>query len=82
MDNASSRRYEPADEPLRIPAGDGLQLAATLLGGGGPPVLLAHGFGQTRQSWSATQARLAGDGYLEMTGYAAGERSPSLAAGR
>ena len=28
-----------------------------------PPVLLAHGFGQTRQSWSATQARLASDGH-------------------
>ena len=28
-----------------------------------PSVLLAHGFGQTRQSWSATQARLASDGH-------------------
>ena len=84
MDNASNRRYESADEPLRIPAGDGLQLAATLRSGGGPSVLLAHGFGQTRQSWSATQAKLSDDGYaslaFDMRGHGKSDRNPGHSA--
>ncbi|KAA2285242.1 alpha/beta fold hydrolase [Arenimonas fontis] len=52
--------------PLSLRAGDGLPLAAQALPGGGPGVLLSHGFGQTRQAWSATQARLAGQGLASL----------------
>lgn len=46
-------------QEVDIAATDGLSLRADLLSTGNrTPVLLAHGFGQTRQSWSATQGRL------------------------
>ncbi|HEX5754967.1 MAG TPA: alpha/beta fold hydrolase [Arenimonas sp.] len=35
--------------------------------GRGRPLLLAHGFGQTRQAWSATQQRLAANGYTSLS---------------
>src|SRR5918993_1216424 len=45
----------------------------------GVPVLLAHGFGQTRQSWGATQQRLAGAGHrslaFDMRGHGASGRN-------
>lgn len=41
-----------------VRAADGLHLAAERHGSGAPGALLAHGFGQTRQSWSATARRL------------------------
>lgn len=44
-------------------AADGLALAASRARGAGPGLVLAHGFGQTRQAWSATQARLAQAGF-------------------
>ena len=44
-------------------AADGLALAASRARGAGPGLVLAHGFGQTRQAWSATQARLAAAGF-------------------
>jgi pimeloyl-ACP methyl ester carboxylesterase len=42
---------------------DGLRLSGSLLESGGPQVLLAHGFGQTRHSWAGTQQRLGLAGY-------------------
>lgn len=73
----------PADPTasVQIPTGDGLQLRATRAPGGGRPVLLAHGFGQTRGSWSATQQRLsaAGIGSLawDMRGHGDSDRNPA-----
>lgn len=54
-----------ASRPVLFPSGDGLELAGSRREstGGGPAVLLAHGFGQTRQSWLATQDRLAAAGH-------------------
>ncbi|ODS64484.1 MAG: hypothetical protein ABS41_01950 [Arenimonas sp. SCN 70-307] len=43
-------------------AADGLRLAASTTPGHGPGLVLAHGFGQTRQAWAATQQRLAAAG--------------------
>lgn len=46
-----------------------------------PTVLLAHGFGQTRQSWSQTQARLARAGHdslsWDMRGHGESGRNPA-----
>lgn len=50
--------------------GDGLTLRGERCQGkddGKPVLLLAHGFGQTRQAWSATQPRLAAHGYTSMS---------------
>ena len=75
----------PTDEPLSIacrrwPAAGRPPSAAAR----GPSVLLAHGFGQTRQSWSATQARLSGDGYaslaFDMRGHGKSDRNPGHSA--
>ena len=45
---------EPASaQPRTLVAADGLALAAEAFDGLGPGVLLAHGFGQTRQAWAA-----------------------------
>lgn len=52
----------PESAPLSLLARDGLRLAADAFPGQGPGILLAHGFGQTRQSWQSTQLRLAGAG--------------------
>ena len=51
--------------PATIPTPDGLVLAAQACAGkpDRPSVLLAHGFGQTLESWSATQSRLAAAGF-------------------
>jgi pimeloyl-ACP methyl ester carboxylesterase len=60
---------------------DGLELAATAAGGDGQPLLLAHGFGQTRQSWAGSQRRLADAGYpslaWDMRGHGASGRNPA-----
>lgn len=47
-------------------SGDGRLAADTVGPSGGVPVLLLHGGGQSRSSWSATQAGLASKGYLVM----------------
>lgn len=49
--------------PLRVKAPDGLALAAERWPGRGASVVLAHGFGQTRQSWQRTAERLSEHGY-------------------
>ncbi|WP_146908594.1 alpha/beta fold hydrolase [Arenimonas daejeonensis] len=55
------RRAYAGDRKV-LPAHDGLSLAADAFPGDGPGALLAHGFGQTRQAWTATQQRLAAAG--------------------
>ena len=52
----------PAGQAKPIATRDGLTLACDVFPGNAPGVLLAHGFGQTRQAWSATQQRLAAAG--------------------
>lgn len=49
----------PGTRPLSLAAAGGVRLEASLGEGAGPGLLLAHGFGQTRQAWTATQRRLA-----------------------
>lgn len=70
---------DPTPEALTAP--DGLQLSAARCGSGGPGVLLAHGFGQTRQAWVQTQRRLseAGHGSLawDVRGHGQSERNPA-----
>lgn len=63
MDN--NLPVSPADQcaAIRFSSADRLRLAGTLTRGPGQAVLLAHGFGQTRQSWRGTQAALASSGY-------------------
>jgi pimeloyl-ACP methyl ester carboxylesterase len=69
-------------ETLSIPTADGLSLAAVTHAGDPEraPVLLAHGFGQTLESWSATQARLAEAGVaslaFDMRGHGRSGRNP------
>lgn len=79
MENAFQQPRPPQFETLRFASADRLGLAATRLGGAGQPVLLAHGFGQTRQSWSATQARLAAAGHpslaWDMRGHGQSDRN-------
>jgi pimeloyl-ACP methyl ester carboxylesterase len=81
MESISPSTVMPLPETLRFTAADGLPLAATRLAGPGTPVLLAHGFGQTRQSWSATQARLAAEGHgslaWDMRGHGESGRNPA-----
>ena len=61
---------------------DGLSLAATQWAGepARPAVLLAHGFGQTLESWSGTQSRLAAAGVaslaFDMRGHGRSDRNP------
>ena len=62
---------------------DRLALAARQSAGDGgrAPVLLAHGFGQTLESWSATQNRLADAGIaslaFDMRGHGRSDRNPA-----
>lgn len=56
----------PPFESVRLASTDQPSLAATLAPGRGAPILLAHGFGQTRQSWSGTQQRLADNDYASL----------------
>lgn len=52
-------------ETIRIPIGDGLSLAADIAGPrGAPSVILGHGGGQTRHSWSKAELQLAEAGYF------------------
>src|SRR5690348_14701060 len=46
----------------RIATRDGLSLAVERSGESGPGIVFAHGFGQTRDAWSATAASLAATG--------------------
>jgi pimeloyl-ACP methyl ester carboxylesterase len=60
---------------------DGLRLAADVLGPeGGAPVMLLHGGGQTRHSWSGTAKVLAAEGWrvvsLDLRGHGESDWSP------
>lgn len=71
---------ETAAVEVRLASHDGGELAATRFAGSGNPILLAHGFGQTRQSWSRTQSRLARAGHdslaWDMRGHGQSMRNP------
>jgi pimeloyl-ACP methyl ester carboxylesterase len=79
--------HRPAPpETLRLASADGTPLAATFQPATagvrrGAPVVLAHGFAQTRQSWGGTQARLAAAGHstlaFDMRGHGDSGRNPS-----
>lgn len=62
MVTSSTERRALAGEARTFLAHDGLKLAAEGFAGRNPGVLVAHGFGQTRQAWAATQQRLAAAG--------------------
>lgn len=52
----------------RLDAGDGLSLAVETRGApDAPPVLFAHGFGQSRRSWARTASALAEGGWRTVT---------------
>ena len=79
-------RTLPMSEPFAFAAGDAVALAGERVFAepghpARPPVLLAHGFGQTRQSWSQTQARLAQAGHdslsWDMRGHGDSGRNPA-----
>jgi pimeloyl-ACP methyl ester carboxylesterase len=65
---------------VRLTADDGVVLAADLAAGAAPGLLLAHGFGQTRQAWTATQHRLAAAGRASLAwdvrGHGGSQRNP------
>lgn len=67
--------------PVALETAEGLVLRGEHLDAHGPPVLLAHGFGQTRQSWAGTQARLAAEGYgslaMDARGHGQSDRNPA-----
>jgi pimeloyl-ACP methyl ester carboxylesterase len=66
MVNPAAQLAEPGLASRVFDAADGLRLAATATEGRGPGLVLAHGFGQTRQAWAGTQARLAGAGLASL----------------
>ena len=74
-------RGPPSADPLLLTAADGLRLHADRVDGAGPGVLLAHGFGQTRQAWSGLQRRLGAAGReslaWDMRGHGASGRNPA-----
>jgi pimeloyl-ACP methyl ester carboxylesterase len=69
-------------EPLHFEVGEGLKLAADAVGSReDPPVVLLHGGGQTRHSWSETALALANAGWyavsVDMRGHGESDWSPS-----
>jgi pimeloyl-ACP methyl ester carboxylesterase len=71
----------PADPEQRLPAADGLSLAADVGGPlDGPPVVLLHGGGQTRHSWAGTFRILADAGWraisVDLRGHGGSDWSP------
>lgn len=60
---ASALPRSSASIVARLKAPDGLGLAVETWGEGGPGIVFAHGFGQTRLAWSSSAAALAGAGY-------------------
>ena len=65
--------------PVALTGADGAVLRGERVGPSGPQVLLAHGFGQTRQSWTGTQTRLAAAGFgslaMDARGHGASDRN-------
>lgn len=64
-----------------IASARGVRLAATRAPGRLGPVVLAHGFGQTRESWAGTQARLSAAGFgslaFDMRGHGRSSWNPA-----
>jgi pimeloyl-ACP methyl ester carboxylesterase len=81
MVNAAAVMPTPEPLPTPLTTGDGLRLSAAHLAGAGPGVLLAHGFGQTRQAWVQTQRRLAEAGRASLAwdvrGHGQSDRNPT-----
>ena len=81
METVSARVPAPLAGAFTITTGDGIVLAADRHDGGGPGVLLGHGFGQTRHAWSATQRRLAAAGHAslawDLRGHGGSGRNPA-----
>jgi non-heme chloroperoxidase len=70
--------------PIRFRGHDGLTLRGDAFGrADAPPVLLLHGGGQTRHSWSGTAQRLAREGWhalsLDLRGHGQSDWSPDAA---
>jgi non-heme chloroperoxidase len=68
--------------PVELPSHDGLRLRGDAHGSAdAPPVLLLHGGGQTRHSWSGTARRLAAEGWqaiaLDQRGHGRSDWSPA-----
>ncbi|WP_374280239.1 alpha/beta fold hydrolase [Novosphingobium sp.] len=68
-------------ETIRIPVGEGLSLAADIAGPrAAPTVILGHGGGQTRHSWSKAELQLAEAGYFainyDLRGHGESDWSP------
>lgn len=78
---ASPVALSPAPDTSWVSAQDGLRLAAELSPGAGPGLLLAHGFGQTRQAWASTQRRLSSAGLRSLAwdvrGHGQSDRNPA-----
>lgn len=71
-------------ERLDLLGAEGLRLVADVFGPtDGPPALLLHGFGQTRQSWGKTAAELGAQGWrayaVDQRGHGDSDRSVSAA---
>ncbi|MCK7592141.1 alpha/beta fold hydrolase [Pseudomarimonas salicorniae] len=60
-------QLDPCPTPVRVDAADGVALRLDRWSERGQPVLLTHGFGQTRGAWSASARRLAELGYAPWT---------------
>ncbi len=66
MVNTAAACAPPEPIACTLQADDGLLLSAARCEGRGPGILLAHGFGQTRQAWVPTQRRLSQAGYASL----------------
>ncbi|HVN90156.1 MAG TPA: alpha/beta hydrolase [Candidatus Binataceae bacterium] len=69
-------------EQRELRGAEGLRLAADVFGpADGPPALLLHGLGQTRQSWGLAAAKLGEQGWrayaIDQRGHGDSERSPA-----
>ena len=71
----------PGTRPLSLAGGGGVRLEASAADGVSPGLLLAHGFGQTRQAWLGTQRRLAQSGRAslawDLRGHGQSGRNPA-----
>ncbi|WP_033217146.1 alpha/beta fold hydrolase [Kitasatospora phosalacinea] len=71
----------PGFEDVRLPGADGVEVAASV-GGSGSPVVLLHGFPQTRLMWRHVAARLAAEHTVicpDLRGYGASDKPAATA---
>ncbi|KDN80645.1 alpha/beta fold hydrolase [Kitasatospora cheerisanensis] len=67
-------------EPVRVPVAPGVELSA-VVGGSGSPVVLLHGFPQTRLMWRQVAERLAGEHTVicpDLRGYGASDKPDAV----